>query len=52
MQFRRSITRVVGAGAMLIATGALHAQGPVKLGLIAPFSGPFAQYGQQMNRRQ
>jgi hypothetical protein len=28
--------------------GLAHAQGVVKLGLIAEFSGPFAQYGQQI----
>jgi branched-chain amino acid transport system substrate-binding protein len=48
MQFHKSIVSIVGAGVMLIAAGTLHAQGVVKLGLIAPFSGPFAQYGQQM----
>jgi branched-chain amino acid transport system substrate-binding protein len=33
---------------MLGAAGTLQAQGVVKLGLVAEFSGPFAQYGQQI----
>jgi branched-chain amino acid transport system substrate-binding protein len=33
---------------MLAAAGTLQAQGVVKLGLVAEFSGPFAQYGQQI----
>jgi branched-chain amino acid transport system substrate-binding protein len=48
MQFQKSIIRIIGAGAMLIAAGASHAQGVVKLGFVGEFSGPFAQYGQQM----
>src|SRR5205823_10720699 len=36
------------ATALLAAAGTLQAQGVVKLGLVAEFSGPFAQYGQQI----
>lgn len=31
-----------------LVAGAVHAQGVVKLGMVAEFSGPFSQYGQQM----
>ena len=33
---------------LLLAAGAALAQGTVKIGVVAEFSGPFAQYGQQM----
>ncbi|HET7096570.1 MAG TPA: ABC transporter substrate-binding protein, partial [Casimicrobiaceae bacterium] len=33
---------------MLAGIGLAQAQGVIKLGLVAEFSGPFAQYGQQM----
>ena len=36
------------SAAILLGAGAAQAQGVVKLGLIAEFSGPFAQYGAQM----
>src|SRR6266567_6468720 len=42
------INRAFIATVMLGAAGTLHAQGAVKLGLVAEFSGPFAQYGQQI----
>ncbi len=38
---------LLGAGCFALASGALG-QGVVKLGMVAEFSGPFAQYGQQM----
>jgi len=43
-------TRFVGAlaGALLVATAA-QAADPVKIGLILPFSGPFADYGRQID---
>ena len=41
--------RAVIAGAVLLAAASLaQAQGVIKLGLIGEFSGPFAQYGQQI----
>jgi branched-chain amino acid transport system substrate-binding protein len=41
--------RAVIAGATIFAAAGLaQAQGVIKLGLIAEFSGPFAQYGQQI----
>ena len=48
MQLPSWIKRVFIATVMLGAAGTLHAQGVVKLGLVAEFSGPFAQYGQQI----
>jgi len=45
----RNYTRLalLGAGLLLTASTAL-AQGVVKLGMVGEFSGPFAQYGQQI----
>ncbi len=48
MQSQSWIRRAILGAAMLVATGSLQAQGVVKLGLVAEFSGPFAQYGQQI----
>ncbi len=48
MQFQGWIKRAFIATVMLGAAGTLQAQGVVKLGLVAEFSGPFAQYGQQI----
>jgi len=48
MQFQSWIKRAVICAAMLGVAGTLQAQGVVKLGLVAEFSGPFAQYGQQI----
>ncbi len=48
MKFRSWIKRALAGAAMLAAAGTLQAQGVVKLGLVAEFSGPFAQYGQQI----
>jgi branched-chain amino acid transport system substrate-binding protein len=48
MQFQNWLKRALVAAAMLAAAGTLQAQGVVKLGLVAEFSGPFAQYGQQI----
>ncbi len=38
----------VAGAAMLAGIGLAQAQGVIKLGLVAEFSGPFAQYGQQI----
>jgi len=48
MQLKRFVSVAVAGAAMLAAAGIAHAQGVVKIGLIGEFSGPFAQYGQQM----
>ncbi len=46
------LNRIVGTAAcgfaIAAAAGLAHAQGVVKLGMVGEFSGPFAQYGQQM----
>src|ERR1700680_2594789 len=48
MQFQSWIKRAIIGAAMVGAAGTLQAQDVVKLGLVAEFSGPFAQYGQQI----
>ncbi len=48
MKWTHAIRTVVAGAAMLAAAGLAQAQGVIKLGLVAEFSGPFAQYGQQM----
>jgi len=48
MQLQSWIKRTIIGAVMLSAAGTLQAQGVVKLGLVAEFSGPFAQYGQQI----
>jgi branched-chain amino acid transport system substrate-binding protein len=48
MQLQSWIKRTIIGAVMLGAAGTLQAQGVVKLGLVAEFSGPFAQYGQQI----
>jgi branched-chain amino acid transport system substrate-binding protein len=45
---RSTRLRSVGFGLALALSRAALAQGTVKLGMVAPFSGPFAEYGQQM----
>jgi branched-chain amino acid transport system substrate-binding protein len=39
--------RILAIAAALLASTPLFAQEPVKIGVIAPFSGPFADYGRQ-----
>jgi branched-chain amino acid transport system substrate-binding protein len=48
MRIDKAIARVVLATWLAGMAGAACAQGVVKLGMVAPFSGPFAEYGQQM----
>ncbi len=48
MKFIHAARVFVAAAAVCAGVGLAHAQGVVKLGLIAEFSGPFAQYGQQI----
>jgi branched-chain amino acid transport system substrate-binding protein len=48
MQFRQFIRNTLIGVAMLVAAGTTNAQGVVKLGMVGEFSGPFAQYGQQI----
>jgi branched-chain amino acid transport system substrate-binding protein len=43
-----TIKRTLVATAFMLATGVAGAQGVVKLGMVGEFSGPFADYGQQM----
>ena len=48
MKFKHVMRGALAGVGLLAVTGAAHAQGVVKLGMVAEFSGPFAQYGQQM----
>lgn len=48
MKLNRIVNTAVYGLAMAAAAGLAHAQGVVKLGMVGEFSGPFAQYGQQM----
>ena len=48
MKFIDAARVFVTAAALLAGAGLAQAQGVIKLGLIAEFSGPFAQYGQQI----
>jgi branched-chain amino acid transport system substrate-binding protein len=47
-----SLTKILQSAAAIAAFGlttiAAHAQETIKIGLVAPFSGPFADYGKQM----
>ena len=48
MQLKRLVSVAVAGAAILAAAGIVRAEGVVKLGMIGEFSGPFAQYGQQI----
>jgi branched-chain amino acid transport system substrate-binding protein len=48
MKLNRTVSTAVCGFAIAVAAGLAHAQGVVKLGMVGEFSGPFAQYGQQM----
>jgi branched-chain amino acid transport system substrate-binding protein len=48
MKFNHIVNVAVFGLAMAAAAGLAHGQGVVKLGMVGEFSGPFAQYGQQM----
>lgn len=49
MKLSRTLQTLAAAGMLALAAGAVHAQDTIKVGLIAPFSGPFADYGKQMD---
>jgi branched-chain amino acid transport system substrate-binding protein len=42
------VAKLMGGLVVVAFTAAASAQNVVKLGMVAPFSGPFAEYGQQM----
>jgi branched-chain amino acid transport system substrate-binding protein len=48
MKSGRIVEKLVGGIAVLAVAAVASAQNVVKLGMVAPFSGPFAEYGQQM----
>lgn len=48
MGFKKTALITMLAGASIVSTTFAQAQETIKIGLIAPFSGPFADYGKQM----
>src|SRR2546429_9313088 len=48
MKFETWVGRLLAGGALLAVASAAPAQNVVKLGLVGEFSGPFAEYGQQI----
>ncbi len=48
MRFANLATKLLCATAVVAAATAVSAQNVVKLGMVGEFSGPFAQYGQQI----
>ncbi len=48
MKLTRILTAVAAIGTLGLASAAVQAQETIKIGLVAPFSGPFADYGKQM----
>ncbi len=48
MSIRNAFRAALVGAVLALGSGAAHAQGVVKLGLIGEFSGPFAQYGGQI----
>jgi branched-chain amino acid transport system substrate-binding protein len=48
MKYRKIFSCIAMAAAGIVA-GNAHAAEALKIGLVAPFSGPFADYGKQMN---
>jgi branched-chain amino acid transport system substrate-binding protein len=48
MKWTHAVRNVIAGGAILAVANLAQAQGVIKLGLIGEFSGPFAQYGQQI----
>ena len=49
MKFTRTLQAAAVAGAFALSAFAAQAADTIKVGLIAPFSGPFADYGKQMD---
>ncbi len=48
MKFGTFVGKLLAGAAMLAVASAVSAQNVVKLGMVGEFSGPFAQYGQQI----
>jgi len=48
MRLRNLTRKILCAAVMLAAASAVSAQNVVKVGMVGEFSGPFAQYGQQI----
>jgi len=49
MKLSRTLQSLAAAAMLALTAGAAHAEDTIKVGLIAPFSGPFADYGKQMD---
>lgn len=48
MKLTRIVASIAAVGALGLAAAGAFAQETIKVGLVAPFSGPFADYGKQM----
>lgn len=48
MQIKKIIQQIAAIGTLGLVALTVHAEETIKVGLIAPFSGPFAEYGKQM----
>ena len=48
MKFGTLVGKLLAGAALVTLAGAAPAQNVVKLGMVGEFSGPFAQYGQQI----
>src|SRR2546429_8800091 len=48
MSIMKTIAAVACAGAALLPAASARAEGTIKVGLVAEFSGPFAGYGKQI----
>ncbi|MEO7031997.1 MAG: ABC transporter substrate-binding protein [Herbaspirillum sp.] len=49
MKLKRTLQSIAIASTLALSAFAVHAADTIKIGLIAPFSGPFADYGKQMD---
>ena len=49
MKFSKKLQSMTAIAALALTAFAAHAEDTIKVGLIAPFSGPFADYGKQMD---
>lgn len=49
MKLKKTLQSIAIASTLALSVVAVHAEDTIKIGLIAPFSGPFADYGKQMD---
>jgi branched-chain amino acid transport system substrate-binding protein len=48
MRIKKMLASIAAIGTLAFPAAIVHAQETIKVGLVAPFSGPFADYGKQM----